>query len=230
MILVDPTRTSEEATGWKPSGGCLNASWFLYITVSTASSHSGVHAAAELTGASSYIFSATCMVNIRSRRRCWRSELPEASRMGRGLRPQPQNPHAESRKGYEQGEVRPASSATDGAAESIRWAYCIFTSMEMGSTFSSSKNAPVPYRRSGLPHHPTRPVALPALLLLHPRSGDRSAVYVHRHVSSVFRTTYYLNVATTSSRSNSPSGVAFRKDDNASLSDFGPEGIAGGRR
>jgi hypothetical protein len=42
--------------------------------------------------------------------------------------------------------------------------YCIFTSMEMGSTFQSR---------------------MPALLLLHPRSGDWPAVDVHRHLSSV---------------------------------------------
>jgi hypothetical protein len=44
--------------------------------------------------------------------------------MGRRLRPQPQNPHAESREGCEQGGLRPASSATDGAAESLDGRLC----------------------------------------------------------------------------------------------------------
>jgi hypothetical protein len=85
----------------------------------------------------SYISSATCMVDVRSPRRSWRSELPSTGD-GRGLRAQPQNPHAEGREGCEQGEVCPASSATDGAAESTR-IYCIFTSIEMGGTLSSKR-------------------------------------------------------------------------------------------
>src|ERR1039458_3717112 len=46
------------------------------------------------------------------------------SGMGRRLRPQPQNPHAESREGCEQGGLRPASSATDGAVESLGTGGC----------------------------------------------------------------------------------------------------------
>ena len=46
------------------------------------------------------------------------------SGMGRRLRPQPQNPHAESREGCEQGGLRPASSAADGAAESLDGRLC----------------------------------------------------------------------------------------------------------
>jgi hypothetical protein len=60
--------------------------------------------------------------------------------------------------------------------------YCIFTSMEMGSTFTSK-----------MPRFPTedpdyrivRRVPLPALLLLYPRPGDRSFSHVRRHVSPV---------------------------------------------
>src|SRR5215475_6336346 len=62
--------------------------------------------------------------------------------------------------------------------------YGIFTSMEMGSTYHL-EDAQVSHRRSGLPHHSPRPLTLPALLLLHPRSGDRPAGHVRGRLSSL---------------------------------------------
>ena len=54
--------------------------------------------------------------------------------------------------------------------------------------------------------------------------------HVHRARIFPFLTIYYPNGYNFIEIELRRQGVAFRKDDNAFLSDFGPEGIAGGRR
>jgi hypothetical protein len=99
-------------------------------------------------------------------------------RVGRRLRPQPQNSHAKSGKRREQRGLRPASSATHGAEESTR--SLLHLHQHGNGQHVYLEAAQVSHRGSQLPHHPSRPVTLPALLLLYPRSGDRSSGHAAR--------------------------------------------------
>ena len=92
-------------------------------------------------------------------------------------------PMLKAEQDSEQGGLRPSSSTTNGAAQTTR---CLLHLHQHGNgQHVQFKESPVPHRRSELPHHPAWPLPFPALLLLHPRSGDRPAGHVHRHLPSL---------------------------------------------
>ena len=108
---------------------------------------------------------------------------PEYRAWVEGLRPQPQNPDTRARR-------RAKARRTSSGLICNGWSVGITTGFTSSSrawkwAARSLLDAEVSYRRSGLPHHPARPVTLPALLLLHPRSGDRPSGDVRRHVPSL---------------------------------------------
>jgi hypothetical protein len=79
--------------------------------------------------------------------------------------------------------VENASDATFGAAGSAR--SLLHLHQHGNGQHLHLEDAPVRHRRSELSHHPACSLTIPALLLLHPRSGDRSPGHVPGHVPSV---------------------------------------------
>src|SRR6266545_324261 len=68
--------------------------------------------------------------------------------------------------GRSQGGYGPPLSATDGTAESTRG--LLHLHQHGNGQYVHFEDAQVPHRRSGLPHHPPRPLTILALLLLYP--------------------------------------------------------------
>jgi hypothetical protein len=157
---------------------------------------------------------------IRSPRRSGQTHLGIPG-MGGRLRPQSQDSDPEGGKGREQGGVPsgPICSAWSGRIK--HGVYCIFTSMEMGSTFTSK-----------MPKFPTedpnyRIIRRVRSRYLHyyfyirdPVIGPL-AMCVGTYLP--FQTTYYLNGHNFIEIELRRQGVAFRKDDNAFLSTSDPK-------
>src|SRR6266508_6581839 len=142
--------------------------------------------------------------------------------MGGRLRPEPQNPPAESGEGREQGGLRPASSATDGAAAST-WGLQHLHRMEMGSTFHSR----MPKFATADPDY--RIIRRVPSRFLHyyfymrdPVIGPL-AMCVGTYLP--FQTTYYLNGHNFIEIELRGQGVTFRKDDNAFLATADPKAL-----
>ena len=142
--------------------------------------------------------------------------------MGGRLRPQSQNPHPEGRKGVSKEDaVRPYLQRMERRNQ--HGVYGIFTSMEMGSTFTSK-----------MPKFPTedpnyRIIRRVPSRYLHyyfyvrdPAIGP-FAMCVGTYLP--FQTTYYLNGHNFIEIELRRQGVSFRKDDNAFLSTSDPKAL-----
>ena len=149
--------------------------------------------------------------------------------LGRGLRPQSQDPDRVGREGGAQGRLRPAVVCAAWSRRNAYGVYFIFKSMEQGPTFRDQR-AQIPDPGPEPPHSGATSAA--ASRTTTSTSAMRSWGRWSLRVASFFpfQTTYYLNGHSFIEQELKRAQIGFRKNDNAFLAVDDVGGAAGGRR